>query len=311
MNNKVPVFFLIFTLVCGVSNAVAVRHAPVPVSVSALLAKDKDLANNLTIATAVGIVEGAEGNILIIKRAKTPEGWAFPGGRLEISTGECSAQAVIRELKEEVGVKVKMLPLQLYTTTSPVCFPEGQWVSLTQVCYIVPYGTWEYINQGTAVMMQKGEVQQYEWVNVDFLKNLPTGPGDLLVMNHSNLFAHYIKHKERQNKHEERQKFAKELVERIKTARDLCNIIESTETSPLGTSPSEEQESKNKKLIGVLKSILSPKSESPIPTRAQSDPSVLDLLGDMDLGASVDFGVPSRSGSPIPFELDELLLVER
>lgn len=62
----------------------------------------------------LGIVKNAEGNILMIKRAKQEAGldgqplvWAFPGGKQRL--GESRADGVKREVLAETGYDVKVL----------------------------------------------------------------------------------------------------------------------------------------------------------------------------------------------------------
>ena len=59
--------------------------------------------------TVAGIVVFPDGRILLIKR-KTPvfKGyWALPGGRMD--EGETPEEAVVREIKEETGLTVKIV----------------------------------------------------------------------------------------------------------------------------------------------------------------------------------------------------------
>jgi 8-oxo-dGTP diphosphatase len=60
---------------------------------------------------AVGGVVIHESQVLLIRRGKPPlEGrWSIPGGLLEV--GETIAQGVERELREETGIKVRVLDL--------------------------------------------------------------------------------------------------------------------------------------------------------------------------------------------------------
>src|SRR4051812_30782746 len=53
------------------------------------------------------IVHDAEGRLLVIRRGHPPgEGrWSLPGGRVE--AGESDAEAVVRELSEETGLRVE------------------------------------------------------------------------------------------------------------------------------------------------------------------------------------------------------------
>ncbi len=59
----------------------------------------------------VGGVVIREGRVLLIRRGKQPLAgrWSIPGGRVE--WGETLAQAVVRELHEETGLKVRVLEL--------------------------------------------------------------------------------------------------------------------------------------------------------------------------------------------------------
>lgn len=53
------------------------------------------------------IVHDADGRLLLIRRGRPPgEGlWSLPGGRVE--PGESDAEAVVRELSEETGLRVE------------------------------------------------------------------------------------------------------------------------------------------------------------------------------------------------------------
>jgi len=59
--------------------------------------------------TATAIIELPNSNILLVKRATVPfKGyWALPGGRVDV--GETVEQTVVREVKEETGLKVRIV----------------------------------------------------------------------------------------------------------------------------------------------------------------------------------------------------------
>ncbi len=63
----------------------------------------------MTIELAGGVVSDNDGRLLLIHR-NTPElvQWELPGGRVEVTRGEAPAEAVNRELREELGVEVRV-----------------------------------------------------------------------------------------------------------------------------------------------------------------------------------------------------------
>jgi 8-oxo-dGTP pyrophosphatase MutT (NUDIX family) len=66
----------------------------------------------------MGVVRDGDGRVLLIHQADEDQRWMPPGGHLE--PGESPAQAVERELKEELGIQVEAGPLiGLYTLRLP------------------------------------------------------------------------------------------------------------------------------------------------------------------------------------------------
>lgn len=63
-----------------------------------------------------GLVQDESGRFLLVRQRYTP-GWHFPGGGVE--RGEPPAEAIVRELKEEVGLQTHAVPALhgLYTRT--------------------------------------------------------------------------------------------------------------------------------------------------------------------------------------------------
>jgi 8-oxo-dGTP diphosphatase len=70
---------------------------------------------------AAGVIRDGEGRVLIAQRTAGRHmagGWEFPGGK--VATGETPLQALIRELREEIGIEVSAArPLVCYRHEYP------------------------------------------------------------------------------------------------------------------------------------------------------------------------------------------------
>lgn len=74
------------------------------------------------------------GKVLLIKRKNPPEGWALPGGLMDV--GETAEEAVVRELREETGLKTRKDDVELIEVRSdPTRDPRFHAVSLVyKIC---------------------------------------------------------------------------------------------------------------------------------------------------------------------------------
>jgi 8-oxo-dGTP diphosphatase len=81
-----------------------------------------------------GILFTKDKRIVIIQRKNTPLGYALPGGHIEY--GETAEQALIREMKEEVGVHIKIKRLA-GVMTDPKRDPRNHIISLVYIADIV------------------------------------------------------------------------------------------------------------------------------------------------------------------------------
>lgn len=76
--------------------------------------------------TSVGMLVWQNGKLLMIERRKLPFGFAPPAGHVD--EGETYREAAIRELREEVGLKVKKLKLLFSGRKDFSCRrPGGDW----------------------------------------------------------------------------------------------------------------------------------------------------------------------------------------
>jgi ADP-ribose pyrophosphatase YjhB (NUDIX family) len=110
------------------------------------------------------IVHDAEGRLLIIRRGRPPgEGlWSLPGGRVE--KDESDAQAVVRELSEETGLRVE--PGRLIGSVERPG-PDG-----------VTYDIHDYAATVTGGELCAGDdAAEARWITPAVLRRLPTTDG--------------------------------------------------------------------------------------------------------------------------------------
>jgi 8-oxo-dGTP diphosphatase len=126
---------------------------------------------NIVLVAAVALVD-ADGRVLISKR---PEGkplgglWEFPGGKME--QGERPETALIRELKEELGIDVTEACLAPLTFASH-SYPDFHLLMPLYVCR-----RWK----GTVTAL---EAQELAWVRPLRLRDYPMPPADVPLIPH-------------------------------------------------------------------------------------------------------------------------------
>lgn len=111
-----------------------------------------------------GIVRDQEGRLLLVRRARPPAAgrWSVPGGRVE--PGETDVSAVVRELREETGLRVAVGPL-----VGSVRRPgPGD----------VVYDIFDYLATPIGGDLAAGDdAGDVRWVTPEELLRLPTSPG--------------------------------------------------------------------------------------------------------------------------------------
>ena len=65
------------------------------------------------VKVSTALIVKKDGKILLGKRKKFPVAWGFPGGKLDY--GEDIKQSMLRELEEEVGIRVKNIKFVTFT----------------------------------------------------------------------------------------------------------------------------------------------------------------------------------------------------
>ena len=126
---------------------------------------------NLLLVVAVALVD-ADGRVLIAQR---PEGkalaglWEFPGGKL--AQGERPEDALIRELREELGVEVKAACL------APLTFASHTYEDFHLLMPLYVCRRWEGF-------VEPLEGQALKWVRPKDLRSYPMPPADEPLIPH-------------------------------------------------------------------------------------------------------------------------------
>jgi 8-oxo-dGTP diphosphatase len=126
---------------------------------------------NLVLVAACALVD-ADGRVLIAQRpaGKAMAGlWEFPGGKIE--PGEPPEQSLVRELKEELGIVVKVACL------APLAFASHPYPDFHLLMPLYICRRWE----GT-VTSQEG--QKIAWVRPNRLRDYPMPPADTPLISH-------------------------------------------------------------------------------------------------------------------------------
>jgi 8-oxo-dGTP diphosphatase len=76
------------------------------------------------------IIELPGERIVLIRRARPPQGWALPGGFVDV--GEALHQAAVRESREETGLEVN-LSEQFFTYSDPRRDPRRHTISTVYI----------------------------------------------------------------------------------------------------------------------------------------------------------------------------------
>ena len=125
----------------------------------------------LLLVVAVALVD-ADDRVLIAQR---PEGkqlaglWEFPGGKLE--PGEPPEDALIRELREELGIEVKAACL------APLTFASHAYSDFHLLMPLFICRRWDGF-------VQSREGQALKWVKAKALRDYPMPPADAPLIPH-------------------------------------------------------------------------------------------------------------------------------
>ncbi|MBS0185114.1 MAG: (deoxy)nucleoside triphosphate pyrophosphohydrolase [Proteobacteria bacterium] len=116
------------------------------------------------------ILKDTQGRVLITQRpaGKFMEGfWEFPGGKIE--SGETPEKALMREIKEELGITLQEKDLIPYSFIS---YRYEEFHALIPVYFTT---TWEGEVQGL-------ELQQFCWITLDEISQFPMLPANQILV---------------------------------------------------------------------------------------------------------------------------------
>jgi 8-oxo-dGTP diphosphatase len=133
--------------------------------------------------TATAIILFPQNKILLVKRDTVPfKGyWALPGGRMD--TGETVEQTIVREVKEETGLDVKITrKIGAYREQGVKDNVEYDYYP---TCFLVE-------KVGGEIKKQESEIQE---INLFALSDLP----EPLAFEHNQMIKDYLKAKENQH----------------------------------------------------------------------------------------------------------------
>ena len=123
----------------------------------------------IVLVSAVALID-ADGRVLLAQR---PEGkslaglWEFPGGKVE--TGETPEAALIRELKEELGIDT------WHSCLAPLAFASHSYAAFHLLMPLYACRIW----QGTPTGR---EGQRLDWASAASLDSYPMPPADIPLL---------------------------------------------------------------------------------------------------------------------------------
>lgn len=128
-------------------------------------------AEERTILCVGGVVEDADGRLLLVKRGQEPAKgrWSVPGGRVEV--GESDVDATAREVLEETGVRVRVG--RLAGTVERDAPSGGVYLINDYICEV--YG--DSGTDGAGAVRAGDDADDAGWFTPDEVRALDTSPG--------------------------------------------------------------------------------------------------------------------------------------
>jgi len=124
--------------------------------------------------TVGGLIRRPDGQVLLCSSHKWPGVYTVPGGHVEL--GETCEEALVREVKEEVGLDVKVVDL---LSIQQVIYPKEFW----KKAHFIFFDYLCSVEGDQTVCVDKDEIQDTIW----------TSPDDALSKNIDRYLEHFIK----------------------------------------------------------------------------------------------------------------------
>ncbi|MEO3771388.1 NUDIX domain-containing protein [Micromonospora sp. B9E7] len=131
-------------------------------------------ANSLVVAVTV-FVQNERGHVLLIRRSDNSL-WALPGGAQDV--GESTAQAAVREVEEETGLRVEPSGISgIYSDPAHViAYDDGEVRQEFSICLRA--------RLVSGRLRTSSESSEVKWVEPENLQTLPIHPSMLLRIKH-------------------------------------------------------------------------------------------------------------------------------
>ena len=112
---------------------------------------------------------------VLVQKCKKIDGYCFPGGHVEL--GEITKEAVLREIKEEIGIEVKIIDLfcvheNIYKTIDNNIAQEINYYYLLDSKEIIPFDEFETTENDKGTL----KVHNYEWLKINELIDKKVNP---------------------------------------------------------------------------------------------------------------------------------------
>ena len=146
------------------------RHTPpkqLVMSASSRMQKLSDVSKPLVLVVAAALVQNKKVLLAQRPRGKNMEGmWEFPGGKVELGTGETPEQALVRELQEELGLELSEDDIE------PLTFASHSYESFHLLMPLFLCRRWQGVPEAR-------EGQALVWASSDSLKDFEMPEADV------------------------------------------------------------------------------------------------------------------------------------